>query len=341
MRAPPSLTHSLTPRTGLRETTVPRFLFRAYSPNSGGGWPHAVNKPNVIVPHAYMTSRAVPRFYETPECDLRKMAHAHYFQKKSPLSPFSSWAASLHLVLCYAFALGKDACVAVMDTQLLHDEVRVWHAPQLLNVANHEYLAHGIVCGAGLTAVSLEDLLQHGLGDLVPELMERPRSPISFRYAFGMELRREIFEELKYGRQTKDLLKIRALADLFGELWFPVATALCCVRPWQSLQGDAAKGRSCPTAEQISRLLQILNVTVKPSWMDSQLPWLQSGAVNTTPDDGKYDFPDVRQWIDLLHAISQHGMPGSTKRERDDVALTPAHKANTKRQAVESNKVGV
>ncbi|KAF1354084.1 hypothetical protein EJ07DRAFT_134354 [Lizonia empirigonia] len=304
VRPPPSFNYSLTPRTGLRKTTVPRFLFRAYRPNSGGGMPHTVNNPNVTVPHAYMMCRTVPRFYETPECDLQKMANAHYHQVHYPLSTFSSWAASLHLVLCYALVLGKDACVAVMDTQQLHDEVRVWHAPQLLDAPNHEYLAHGIVCGVGLTAVSVEDLRQHGLGD------------------------------------TDYLRKIRALADLFGELWFPVATALLCVRPQPWLQRDATKGRSCPTAKQLSRLLRVLDVTVKPSWLDSQLPWLQFGAVKTTPDAGTYDFPDVRQWIDLLHAISRRDMPESNKRKRDDV-LTPAHEANAKRQAVESNKVGV
>jgi hypothetical protein len=63
------------------------------------------------------------------------MALNHYHGRSVTRSEFSSWAASLHLVLCFAKVKwadsGETAHVAVMDTLNLESEVLVWHVPHL------------------------------------------------------------------------------------------------------------------------------------------------------------------------------------------------------------------
>ncbi|KZM22852.1 hypothetical protein ST47_g6005 [Ascochyta rabiei] len=329
----------------LRQTTIPRFLFRAFHLESSGGRPKALSNPNITVPHAYTASAPVPGFYKTPERDLGRMANAHYVGRHVPLSPFSSWAASLHLVLCYASSLDDVAYVAVMDTQMLDGEVLVWHVPHLMSGAKHEYLAHGVIKGSGYVAVPLQAMAQTGLLNVFTELARRKlyiEAPPAF--SFGMELRQHMFEQ-KYGRPAAEILhKTRVISDLFGELWFPVATALLCVRPWPWFWPDVDQGRSAPARRELQRILRSMKITAKPAWLESQLSWLQHGAVQTTPGAGdSYDFPDVREWIDLLHAIARHFESEETKKRKPEdstVAAGDERETRSKRRATESNKVG-
>ena len=294
-----------------------------------------------------MTLYNVPLFYNTPENLLRQMSVAHYHEEFHPLSPFSSWAASLHLVLCYAPLLETEAYVAVMDTQKLDSQVLVWHAPHLMDGRCHEYLAYGIIEGYGYVAVPLLIMKQNGLLDVFPELAMPRKRRATERHAehnFGLRLKMEMFER-KHGLPKKELVVlVRHIANLFGDLWFPVATALLCIRPWPWFQRSLNKRRDKPQTKELERIFRLSNVTMKPSWLDSNLAWLQPGAVVTEPDDGEpmYYFPDVRQWIDLLHAISCHDMSRSKKHKgkKGNLAAAAEEPASAKRQAVESSKAG-
>jgi hypothetical protein len=110
-----------------------------------------INTTNIIVPHGfiptYQTGKEPTRFYDHNENALYTMAMNHYHGDKVTRSEFSSWAASLHLVFCYArdISASKTAYVAVMDTHNLDSEVLVWHVPHLIPRHNHEYLAHGVI----------------------------------------------------------------------------------------------------------------------------------------------------------------------------------------------------
>jgi hypothetical protein len=134
--------------TGLRKNHVPRYLFRAWQGASGGGPASCLNTTAGIVPRLFMPGsiaeheRNFPSFYRRQEIDLYRMASTHYDSKSSTMTGFSSWAASLHLTLCYARFL-KVLCqsntvhAAVMDTRNLEDEVLVWHAPDLIGGGPH------------------------------------------------------------------------------------------------------------------------------------------------------------------------------------------------------------
>lgn len=227
-----------------------------------------------------------------------------------------------------------------MDTGKVDGEVLAWHVPHLKDGNHHhEYLAHGIIKGSGYVAVPLLTMQQNGLYDVFPEL-EEPRRVTREVCDFGFQLREEMFNG-RYGRpKTQTLKTIRLIADLFGELWFPIATALLCVRPWPWFQRSVDNGRSKPQTKELVRILQSLDVTVTPSWLESNLSWLQHEAVVTAPDSKRH-FPDVRQWIDLLHAISRHDLSGSKKRKREKETLVSGDEEGpqSKRRVAEANKV--
>jgi hypothetical protein len=189
---------------------VPRFLFRAFTLCSGGGSSHAINTPDAIVPHTYMDAGLVPSFYSVPEKRLWNLANKHFRNEPSGDSPCSSWTASLHLVLCYAHCLQVEArdnggaYVAVVDTDKFRDELQVWHAPHLINVNNHEFLAHGRVQygdGDGYVAVSFLDLIQRGLHQVFPELVEHTTTG-SYPERFGHALRSSVFNMVSPNRST-------------------------------------------------------------------------------------------------------------------------------------------
>lgn len=109
-------------------------------------------------------------FYDTPESDLRMMAAKHYGGVPTE-SAFSSWAASLHLVLCYAKSMpaDHDPHVAMMDIKSLSTQVLAWHCPHLLPIGDHEYLVYRPIRGQGYRAVSFKTLEENGILKLFPE----------------------------------------------------------------------------------------------------------------------------------------------------------------------------
>lgn len=120
----------LTRISGLRTTKGPRYLFRAWNMHSTGAPDDAINTDIAIHPPRFMPKFDEAQeqdrltFYATPENVLHQMVGVHYGGQKDIFSGFSSWAASLHLVLLYAKALGAASNIAVLDT---HDlEVRCW-----------------------------------------------------------------------------------------------------------------------------------------------------------------------------------------------------------------------
>lgn len=280
-------------RLGRRNENVPRFLFRAYHAGSGGGPTLSTNNVTSIIPHAFMNNRQSRPFYNILEEHLCEMAYAHYDGGQEPLSGFSSWAASLHLVINYALSCGDDSFIAAMDTHKLDQQVLVWHVPHLIPEGNHEYLAHGIISGRGYTAVSLQAILDHGFTNLYPEFSGQC-------YGFGEELRDWMFCQPPKSWSSTELNQIQIIARLFGELYEPVATALVCLRPQPWLNRD--KGSDCrtPNVKELSHILINFDINTAQSWLRPRVPhWCGRGAVDTT------DFPDVRQWIDLLRAIAK------------------------------------
>jgi hypothetical protein len=245
------------------------------------------------------------------EAAICEMATQHYRGAHKPLTGFSSWAASLHLVLCYAHNLSSKlplhaewVYVAVMDREQLEDEVLVWHVPHLVEInGHHEYLAYGRISGKGYKAVSLRALHERGLKEIHPELFSN-LSQDTFghtRRAEGFDWKMEGFpllqEELRY---------IKKVAALYEELWLPVAVALICIvpRPWAPSRKNlgAPKWKTPPSCRNLDDIMLGLgqpDLERERKWLEE--PWLaKEGMITTT------SFPDVEQWIQLLRALLKH-----------------------------------
>jgi hypothetical protein len=110
----------------------------------------------------------LPGFYETPEDALYRMVNDHFETNHGAMAGSSSWAASLHLVLCYTKYIQttsktETVHVAVIDTHDLDDDVLVCHIPHLLRTGNHEYLSFDRIRGNIYCAVALKGLEKYGL----------------------------------------------------------------------------------------------------------------------------------------------------------------------------------
>ncbi|KAH7086230.1 hypothetical protein FB567DRAFT_65370 [Paraphoma chrysanthemicola] len=210
--------------------TLGNFL-RAWTSVIGGG-PHVnMNTTTAIVPHGFMSdparkgSMVATNFYDMPEEKIYKMARGHYNNLKNINSAFISWAASLHMMFCYAkYLKAGTAHIAVMDTHAMGGEVMVWHVPQLLNRGNHKYLAFGRTRGSGYQAVSLKVLEERGLYRWFPEPATAP--PLGL---FGHSLQTKMFLEPTASLALDEIYSFETIGSLFHELAFPVVTALLCM----------------------------------------------------------------------------------------------------------------
>ncbi|KAH7081211.1 hypothetical protein BKA63DRAFT_503393 [Paraphoma chrysanthemicola] len=153
------------------------------------------------------------------------MASEHYDGREMEKSGFSSWASSLHLVLCFAKSMKADnePHVAVMDTHKLEDEVLVWHVPHLIDGGNHAYLAYGHIKGYACRAISLSDMQRNGLLTSFAELPESHHS--------GTAVRINMFSLAPWPIGDNECIVICGIATLFGDLSFTVAIALLSLRP--------------------------------------------------------------------------------------------------------------
>ncbi|KAF7672903.1 hypothetical protein GT037_008854 [Alternaria burnsii] len=269
----------------LRENNVPRFLFRMFHWQSGGGPSVAINNATEIVPRGFMNGNKGSSVYGKTEKEMYKMVKDHFDDNKEVLTEFSSWAASLHAVLCFA----RDTCagwnphVAVIDRTRLEGEVLVWWVPDLLGAkqGDIEYLAHGCIRGRGYTAVPFEQLVINGLYNLFPELEAWKKNRT---------------KSMPFGR------------ILFGELALPVMVALRCLRPREAtgFKEMAVRVIESPGTRQVEFEL-------------ATGFWAHPGATYTRKtryrDTGRW-YPDIEQRIKLLRAINSHDFHRRDTRKR-------------------------
>ena len=266
-----------------------------WSNKSGGGPEQATNNLTEIVPHLFKHNKDAPGFYDTPEKELLQMAHDHYNSREGVLSAFSSWSASLHLVLCYASWTGPEEKphIAVMDTENIEPGVLIWHCPDLDKTFGvREYLAYGKIRGErGYRAVSLEVLKTRGVLDLFPELEDTE----CFGDKFGHTLRLDMFEKEAASPSDEDFEIAEELAKKFGPLFFPVYLAMLCLVPRAWYINDAGVCGDREIIEKVADILDQFGGRPTPPFWGSK--WLEIGTVKAL------GFPDVRQWIGLLSAI--------------------------------------
>ncbi|KAI4931591.1 hypothetical protein J4E85_004185 [Alternaria conjuncta] len=189
--------------------------------------------------------------------------------------------------------------VAIMDTHQLDGDVLVWHVPHLFKPDGlHEYLAHGPIRGIKYKAVSYKTSMLAGLAQIFPELLETDLDD------WGMSLRDQMFNGPPIPlpkdniEKSDEMKQIRLIANLYGYLYLLVATSLMCLRlrPWL---GSRAEGEVA--LDKVANLF----ANTKPAKDISRGNWLCEGVVLTESPMGPHNFPDVRQWIKLLRAISE------------------------------------
>lgn len=312
------MAHSHPTASDLRLNHVPRFLFRVWSQHSGGGRSVCVNDTRCIVPASYVKyPKANHDIYNQKEAVIQRLVASHYHGHKDIYTQFSSWAASLHAVLCYAQAL-KGRCkwnlhIAVMDTRTLDGDVKVWHVPHLYQGQNHEYLAHGTIQGRGYRAVPLQDLEDSGLNFVFPECYH------DFQETFGCDLRRAMFKRRPEALGPDQTAAIRDVASHFGHLSLPVALALICIRPLRWVQKSKLLRNKIPMY-QLQEILEGLGHPHVPPELANEA-WLMKLHM---VDCG--NFKDVEQWIHLLRAIVVHTHGCRQSQVETSLSSTPSGK---------------
>ncbi|KAF3042587.1 hypothetical protein E8E11_003927 [Didymella keratinophila] len=276
----------------LRKKHVPRYLFRAWSSRSGGGSSRTINSTTEIIPRRFMpgTNRPID-FYSINEDLLHQLALQHFEHRQSVITGFSSWAASLHLVLCYAKSMDPktNPHVAVIDTHEL---------------GNQEYLAWGCIRGRGYKAVLLKKLEASGVPDIFPSLKDGTyREGITFE--FGSVYRSKSFTKAPLPWSPKVYEAAQRVGSLFGHLFLPVYTALLCLRPRPGLVDSDTLDRVAVSeamgAVDRAGAADILNSIRLDDWL--------------RPDKvDMHGFPDVKQWITLLRALVQHQIQRDLKK---------------------------
>ncbi|KAF2683317.1 hypothetical protein K458DRAFT_240527, partial [Lentithecium fluviatile CBS 122367] len=224
----------------LRKNNVPRYLFRCWSSHSGGGRSVSINSAKLIMPAGFLAKTMKHDMYTMGESEVIDMIRDHYFGRDT-LSGFSSWTASLSLVMLYADYKTKSnpwekhVHVSVIDTRELGDEVLVWHVPHLARhldcriaeeTAVHEYLAYGVISGKGYMAVPFEKIMEKGLVDIYPEISGTRRN------WSGWELRKAMFKEEARSMTQQEVEVARTIAKLFGARFvLVISVALVSIRP--------------------------------------------------------------------------------------------------------------
>lgn len=142
---------------------VPRFLFRYWSPSSGGG--AKLNTVKAITPLAFLNTQNLPSFYQMPQSKIGQIAHMHLIGGFSNQTVFSSWSQSIRI----AWGMGKhrsDSYISILDTHKLPDQnviLHTAHTAQLFGTSTYleEFLAFGVISGDCYKAVPLQEFRQY------------------------------------------------------------------------------------------------------------------------------------------------------------------------------------
>ncbi|KAK4971209.1 hypothetical protein LTR66_001725 [Elasticomyces elasticus] len=157
---------------------VPRYLFRGFSPKSGGGPNDGVllNSEQKIVPLAFAMNKWHKSIYNIPAAELYTVVFGHLYGSEVP-TEFSSWSGSIATALDYT-GFAANSHLAIIDTDQFikwNQAVPIFYVPYLLaardanprpkshDIWDHEFLAHGVIEGNGLAVANIKDLWEAGL----------------------------------------------------------------------------------------------------------------------------------------------------------------------------------
>lgn len=235
-------------------------------------------------------------FYKLKEGLLLALTRKHFEHELEVITGYSSWAASLHLVLCYAKSMdpASEPHITVMATQNLDSQVFVWHCVHLLGHGHEEYLAWGCIRGRGYKAVPLAKLENRGLLQVFPELKDGSyRAGCTFE--FGDHCRSVSFAKPPAPVAPSLYKAAENVSRPFGNMFFPVFTALLCLQPRPGLNKNSSLDKA--VLHEVAGTIDVAGATsvLNSIRLDD---WLRPDKIDTK------DFPDVQQWITLLRALA-------------------------------------
>ncbi|KAI0147203.1 hypothetical protein GGR57DRAFT_516023, partial [Xylariaceae sp. FL1272] len=203
---------------------LPRFLFRGFSKDSGGGIDPKLNSKHGIIPHDFLEGKPPTTIYDST--NLKGMIDAHLGGSQYCSSDFSSWAADIWValsVVAQTIRLGfSGRHIAVLDTSRLEDHVRAYHVPSLNEAGlaydswDEEYLVYGPIRGAAFHCVRYEDLEKAGLKTIMGH------SPPSMRLA-------DYETSIKTAKEVARLFRPAGMPS--SEVFITVVVALMCRHP--------------------------------------------------------------------------------------------------------------
>ncbi|KAK6537641.1 hypothetical protein TWF694_011815 [Orbilia ellipsospora] len=288
---------------------VPRYLFRACSPSSGGGL-KGLNTIDGVFPHAFVDvdGKKIPdggakSIHDLPYQVARRMAIGHLSGQRPTrtdptYSQYSSWAASFALVLQYGHSRAAvGGLICVLDRYKLPKNTKVYHCPAMMRAGlcdspyDHEYLVHGPVEGPGFKAVTVARLVEMGLYTEIPCVL-----PTSGRYWWG-QIPQKDWEALFPPKAIteKQVRSLRTIAEEFGkDFTLPVLAAFLTL---DRRKLDAA-GQLCP--KEVKIFADVVN--------DLYIPEEYGTDNSIVQPDGIYiqGYPMVAQLAALLKALVEY-----------------------------------
>ncbi|KAM0806702.1 hypothetical protein AB5N19_07039 [Seiridium cardinale] len=160
------------------QAKTPKFLFRGFCPDSGGGSDPRLNGELGIVPHAFLAGKRPTTIFDIP--NLQFMIEEHLSMGHLE-TEFSSWSANFEVALGFA---GDEGRVAILDTDQLPENVAVYHSPDLKTAGLidisyfDEYLIYGPVNGPGYHSVAVSSIYEAGFSDINDSHCENIYDPL-------------------------------------------------------------------------------------------------------------------------------------------------------------------
>jgi hypothetical protein len=206
---------SLSEQLKRYEQAVPRYLFRAFSARSGGGF-RGSNTATSFTPLSFLCGRGHERLDSIG--NLKEVLYAHLSYAEYPLTEFTSLTPGILLALsiCQSRYLHgePDVSLTILDTAGLNPGASIYPhlAFEELGLLKNqgaemdtflEYLAHGPITAAqpgSIVTVRFDNLKEH-VHSLIPELSHRPGQCLD---TYSFKLREHLFYRHKCNNQHHD-----------------------------------------------------------------------------------------------------------------------------------------
>ncbi|KAK4949234.1 hypothetical protein LTR10_011850 [Elasticomyces elasticus] len=262
---------------------TPRYLFRAWSPTSGGN--ARLNTIDAIIPHAFLDTAGPASIDEVPLETLGNLWNGHFNTRTVP-SIFSSWSHSLHFAVT---RFGKPGGhLSVLDTKRLapQNAVAFTHDRGLerlgLMGGPHEYLIFGVVSGECLRSVNI----MHFPGYAVT-------TPLVYD-VYGLPPSGVYLTEAEIAKNGGELSAVIQKANMIGGSFGLAVACHLLAKPWFRVMYKGVKTVPALPPGTVAKLASMPDVP--EDWLHD----IKGSAIG-----GARYYPDAMKAADLMKAIAE------------------------------------